>query len=215
MGPEGWRALHEVAAIARRAGLLVIADGKRGDVPVSAQAYAEALLGETSTPWGAIPGLGADAVTANPLLGRDAMQPLIDAAARSGAGVFALVRTTNPGAAELQDQPSEQPLHERIAAIVADAAPQLQGEEGLSGMGAVVGATAPELIGRLRELMPAAIFLVPGVGAQGGRPADLAAAFAAGPAAAIVAASRSIAGAGDPAAAAEQLRAEVWAASGS
>ena len=82
-------------------------------------------------------------------------------------------------------------------------------------MGAVVGATAPELIVRLRELMPAAIFLVPGVGAQGGRPEDLAAAFATGPAAAIVSASRSIAGADDPAAAAEQLRAEVWAASGS
>jgi orotidine-5'-phosphate decarboxylase len=215
LGPEGWRALHEVAAIARRAGLLLIADGKRGDVPISAQAYAEALLGETATPWGPIPGLGADAVTANPLLGRDALQPLVAAAARSGAGVFALVRTTNPGAAELQDQPTAEPLHERLAAIVAEAAPELMGAAGLSGMGAVVGATAPELIGRLRELMPAAIFLIPGVGAQGGRPQDLGAAFAAGPAAAIVAASRSIAGADDPAAAAEQLRAEVWAASAS
>jgi orotidine-5'-phosphate decarboxylase len=210
LGPHGWRALYEVAGMARDAGLLVIADGKRGDVPVSAGAYAQALLGETPTPWGPIPGLGADAVTANPLLGRDALQPLIDAAAQAGAGVFALVRTTNPGAAEIQDEPGSEPLHERLAGIVAAASGDLAGAGGLSGMGAVVGATAPELIGRLRELMPAAIFLIPGVGAQGGKPEDLGAAFGPGAAAALVAASRSIAGAEDPGAAAEQLRTEVW-----
>ena len=84
----------------------MIADGKRGDVPVTAAAYAQALVGETPTPWGPVAGLGADAFTANPLLGRDALEPLVAAAAEAGAGVFALVRTSNPGAADLQDLPA-------------------------------------------------------------------------------------------------------------
>jgi len=197
---------------ARDAGLLVIADGKRGDVPVSAAAYGQALVGETPTPWGAVPGLGADAFTANPLTGEDALDVLVEAAAAAGAGVFALVRTSNPGAADVLDLPApDAPLHERLAGMVAARAGALAGDGGLSGMGAVVGATAPRLLGRLRELMPAAIFLLPGVGAQGGRPSDLGPAFSPGPAAALVAASRSIAGAEDPAEAARALRDEVWA----
>jgi orotidine-5'-phosphate decarboxylase len=212
LGSPGWRALEAVAGDARGAGLLVIADGKRGDVPVTAAAYGQALVGKTETPWGPIEGLGADAFTANPLLGADALEPLIDAAAAAGAGLFALVRTTNPGAAELQDEPAEVPLRERLAAIVDRYADRLAGAAGLSGMGAVVGATAPQLLERLRELMPRAIFLIPGVGAQGGRPRDLRPAFAPGPAAALVSSSRGIASAPDPAAAAEDLRAEVWEA---
>ena len=97
----------------------MIADGKRGDVPVTAAAYAQALVGETPTPWGPVAGLGADAFTANPLLGGDALEPLVAAAEAAGAGVFALVRTSNPGAADLQDLPApERPLHERLAALV-------------------------------------------------------------------------------------------------
>jgi orotidine-5'-phosphate decarboxylase len=199
-----------VAEAARQAGLLVVADGKRGDVPITAAAYAAALVGETRTPWGPVAGLGVDAFTANPLLGEDALEPLIAAAGDAGAGVFVLVRTTNPGAAELQDTPEGKPLHERLAAIVAAAAGRLPGHGALSGAGAVVGATAPELIGRLRELMPRAIFLIPGVGAQGGRPELLGAAFRPGLAAALVPASRGIAADPDPAAAAERLRAAVW-----
>ncbi len=214
LGAPGWAALEAVASAAREAGLLVIADGKRGDVPVTASAYAQALVGETPTPWGPVSGLGADAFTANPLLGADALEPLIEAAATAGAGVFALVRTTNPGAGRLQDEPADSPLHERLAAIVDGAAERLAGRGSLSGMGAVVGATAPGLIGRLRELMPRAIFLMPGVGAQGGEAKDLGPAFGPGPAAGLVPASRSIAGDPDPAAAAERLRSEVWAASG-
>jgi len=151
--------------------------------------------------------------TANPLLGADALEPLVAAAASAGAGVFALVRTSNPGAADLQDLPApEQPLHERLAELVDGLSERLLGESGLSGMGAVVGATAPEHIARLRGLMPRSLFLIPGVGAQGGKPELLGAAFAPGPAAALVAASRGIAAAEDPAAAAETLRAEVWRA---
>ena len=213
LGAPGWAALAEVVEAAAEAGLLVVADGKRGDVPVTAAAYGQALVGETPTPWGAVPGLGVDAFTANPLLGADALEPLVEAAAAAGAGVFALVRTSNPGAADLQDLPApDEPLHERLAALVDGFADRLAGEgaAGLSGMGAVVGATEPEHIARLRELMPRAIFLIPGVGAQGGRPEQLGAAFAAGPASALVPASRSIAGDPDPAAAAERLRAAVW-----
>jgi orotidine-5'-phosphate decarboxylase len=211
LGAPGWAALADVNEAAQEAGLLVIADGKRGDVPVTAAAYAQALVGETPTPWGPVAGLGADAFTVNPLLGADALEPLVAAAASAGAGVFALVRTSNQGAADLQDQPApEQPLHERLAGLVDGLSERLLGEGGLSGMGAVVGATAPEHIARLRSLMPRSIFLIPGVGAQGGRPELLGPAFAPGPGAAVVAASRGISGAEDPAAAAESLRAAVW-----
>lgn len=211
LGAPGWAALAEVCTAAREAELLVVADGKRGDVPVTAAAYAQALVGETPTPWGPVAGLGADAFTTNPLLGADALEPLIAAAESAGAGVFALVRTSNPGAADVQDQPSpERPLHERLAALVDELSERLLGASGLSGMGAVVGATEPEHIARLRSLMPRSIFLIPGVGAQGGRPELLGAAFGPGPAAALVPASRSIAAAEDPAAAAESLRAAVW-----
>lgn len=218
LGESGAAALEVVCGAAREHGLLVLADGKRGDVPVSAEAYGAALVGATETPWGPVAGLGADAFTANPLLGRDSLEPLIDAAEAAGAGVFTLVRTSNPGAADLLDaEVAGAPLHERIAGIVAGLAPRLQGRDqgrGLSGAGAVVGATEPRFIERLRELMPQAVFLLPGVGAQGGEPAALAPAFAAGPASALVTASRSIVGAADPGAAAEGLREAVWGASG-
>ncbi len=211
LGAPGWAALAQVCHAAHEAGLLAIADGKRGDVPVTAAAYAQSLAGETPTPWGAVPGLGADAFTANPLLGLDALEPLVAAAQSAGAGVFALVRTSNPGAADVQDLPApERPLHERLAAMVDGLSERLLGESGLSGMGAVVGATEPEHIARMRELMPRSIFLIPGVGAQGGRPELLGAAFSAGRASALVAASRGIAADSDPAAAAERLRATVW-----
>ncbi|HET9184883.1 MAG TPA: orotidine-5'-phosphate decarboxylase, partial [Solirubrobacterales bacterium] len=211
LGAPGWAALAEACGAAREAGLLVVADGKRGDVPVTASAYAQALVGETATPWGPVPGLGADAFTANPLLGLDALEPLVAGAEDAGAGVFALVRTSNPGAADVQDLPAPTaPLHERLAGLVDELSQRLIGACGLSGMGAVVGATEPQHLARMRELMPRAIFLIPGVGAQGGRPELLGAAFSAGRAAGLVAASRGIAAAPDPAAAAEQLRASVW-----
>lgn len=216
LGAPGWAALGEVCAAARAAGLLVVADGKRGDVPVTAAAYAQALVGETPTPWGPVRGLDADAFTANPLLGLDALEPLVAAAAEAGAGVLALVRTSNPGAADVEDLPApSEPLHERLARIVDGLSGRLLGAGGLSGMGAVVGATEPRHLARLRELMPRSIFLIPGVGAQGGRPELLGAAFAAGRASALVASSRGIAAAPDPAAAAERLRSGVWELGGS
>ena len=99
----------------------MLADGKRGDVPVTAAVYAQALTGSTPSPFGPVPGLGADALTANPLLGGDALAPLVDGARRAGAGVFVLVRTSNPGAADLMDLElaTGEPLWERLAALVA------------------------------------------------------------------------------------------------
>jgi orotidine-5'-phosphate decarboxylase len=173
------------------------------------------MVGATPSPWGEVPGLAADAFTANPMLGRDSLEPLVDAAAAAGSGVFALVRTSNPGAADVQDLVTpDGPVHELLARMVDGFSDALAGESGLSGMGAVVGATAPEHIGRLRSLMPRSIFLIPGVGAQGGRPEDLGAAFEPGRAGALIAASRSIAGADDPAAAADELRSALWEVSG-
>jgi orotidine-5'-phosphate decarboxylase len=210
LGEQGWRALRRVAEHARARGLLVIADGKRGDVPVTAAAYAQALFGETPGPFGAVAGLGADAATANPLLGRDALEPLVEGASRAGAGLFVLVSTSNPGAGEIQDG-----VRDKVAGLVHELGAEHVGESGLSSIGAVAAATRPDLLARLRELMPRAIFLLPGIGAQGGRVEDLGPAFAPHPAAGLVTASRSIVNAheergGDPAtaaaAAAEELR---------
>jgi orotidine-5'-phosphate decarboxylase len=222
LGAPGWRALEETRDTAREHGLLVLADGKRGDVPVTARAYAQALVGSTEGPFGIVEGLGADAFTANPLLGGDAIAPLVDAADAAGAGCFLLVNTSNPGADDLQDlDAGGRPLYERLAQLADVFGSDRLGDCGLSLVGAVCGATRPERLGRLRELMPHAIFLLPGVGAQGGSVDALGPAFAPHPAAGLVAASRSIVGAhaergGDPAlaaaAAAEELRALAWGA---
>jgi orotidine-5'-phosphate decarboxylase len=214
LGASGWEALEAVVAAARAHGLLVIADGKRGDVPVTAAVYAEALFGPGAGTDDVVKPLGADAATLNPLLGRDAVDPLIAAAAASGAGVFLLVRTSNPGAADLFDlETADGPLFEQIARLVDGESERLAGERGLSGVGAVVGATEPRHLARLRELMPRSIFLIPGVGAQGGSAAELGPALGAHPASVLVPVSRSIADAADPAQAAESLRAELWRSS--
>ena len=218
LGADGWEALAATVSHAQAAGLLVIADAKRGDIDVSAAAYAQALVGVTPTPFGDVAGLGADAFTANPLLGADSLAPLVDAARAAGAGIFVLVRTSNPGAADVEDLElaTGETVSERLAMLVAG----LCGAgEGLADFGAVVGATVPEQLARMRELMPRAPFLLPGIGAQGGRVEDLAPAFAAGRAGGLVSASRSIARAHEnsgssPAdaarAEAERLREVAW-----
>jgi orotidine-5'-phosphate decarboxylase len=194
LGAAGWAALSRVTAHARDRGLLVIADGKRGDIDVTAAAYAQAFFGETETPFGTVAGLGADAMTANPLLGVDSLRPLVEAARARGSGVFVLVRTSNPGARDVQELELDdgRDVSARLAGIVAGLGADAVGTGGIADVGAVVGATAPERIEALRELMPHASFLLPGVGAQGGDIKELAAAFAPGPAGGLVSASRSI-----------------------
>jgi orotidine-5'-phosphate decarboxylase len=221
LGTPGWSALEAVAAHAKSRGLLVIADGKRGDIPVSATAYAQALTGFVETPFGRVQGLGADLVTVNPLMGRDAIEPFVAVARESEAGILVLVRTSNAGAAEIEDAKlvSGGTVWERLASLVDELGAPGVGEGGVSDVGAVVAATAPSHLARARELMPNATFLLPGVGTQGGRVEDLAPAFAPGKAGGLPAASRGIVDAhratgGDPAAAAraeaERLRAAAW-----
>jgi orotidine-5'-phosphate decarboxylase len=148
-------------------------------------------------------------------MGGDVIDAFLEVAAPAGAGLFVLVRTSNPGAADLLDRDlGGRPLFEQIAGLVAARGDRLAGESGLSGLGAVVGATEPRHLARIRELLPSSIFLVPGVGAQGGRPAELGAAFGRHPASVLVNASRSIAGAPDPGRAAADLRDELWQVSG-
>lgn len=222
LGAPGWKAAAETARDARDHGLIVIADAKRGDIDVSAAAYAQAFLGETPTPFGLVPGLGADALTVNPLLGVDSLEPFVAAARASGAGLFVLVRTSNPGAADVEERElaAGGDISEVLAGIVSELGRAGVREHGLADIGAVVGATAPQRLARLRELMPSAVFLLPGVGAQGGRVEDLAAAFAPGPAGGLVSASRGIIAAsdrhgGDPAQAAraeaQRLQEIAWA----
>lgn len=225
LGAAGRAALDDVVAHARHHELLVIADAKRGDIDVSARAYAQAFFGSTLTPYGEAAGMEVDALTVNPLLGRDSIAPFVEVARAAGAGLFVLVRTSNPGASDVQEARLQDGalVSERLAELVAAAGSDGVGTAGLSDVGAVVGATAPERLQRLRELMPAAVFLLPGVGAQGGRVEDLAAAFAPGPAGGLVTVSRGLVHAheragGEPAAAAAReaarLRALAWELSG-
>ena len=178
-GADGWAGLAAVCAYARAAGLLVIADAKRGDIPSTARAYAAAFAPL------------ADAVTVNPYLGYDSLEPFL---AHEGLGVFALVKTSNPGSADIQDLrlADGRPLWQHVAGLVDHWGEDLVGETGLSSVGAVVGATFPHEVGEARRLLPRSVLLLPGVGAQGARPEDLAEAFSVGPAGALVSASRSV-----------------------
>ena len=216
LGPPGSLAFAEVCAYARRARLLVIADGKRGDVGSTARAYAAAYLEGDEAP--------ADALTVNPWLGRESIEPYLASARRYGSGIFCLVKTSNAGG-DVQDVTLSdgRPMWQHVAALVADWGADLVGEHGLSAVGAVVGATHPRAVGEARKLMPRAIMLLPGVGAQGGKAGDLARAFTSGPASALATASRSVIYAsresgGDfrvaAGAEAARLRAEIWAVSG-
>jgi orotidine-5'-phosphate decarboxylase len=220
LGADGLRAFEEICDYARSANLLVVADAKRGDIGSTARAYADAYLErreDRPTP--------VDALTVNPYLGSDSIEPFVAACRRSGNGIFCLVKTSNAGSADIQDAALSdgRRVWQHVAELVAEWGQDLVGERGLSSVGAVVGATYPRAIGEARRLMPQAILLLPGVGAQGGTPADVARAFTSGPASALVPVSRSVIYAfrvdgadWRKAAAAEaaRLRGEVWAVSG-
>src|ERR687884_2050187 len=189
LGADGVRAFEEVCAYARSAELLVIADGKRGDVGSTARAYASAYLegGEGRGPF-------ADALTVNPYLGRDAVEPFLAACRRDGGGIFCVLKTSNAGGAEIQDLvlSDGRPLWHEVARLIREWGEGLVGEHGLTSVGAVVGATHPRAIGEARRALPQSVLLLPGVGAQGATAADVARAFASGPASALVNASRSV-----------------------
>jgi orotidine-5'-phosphate decarboxylase len=220
LGSDGMRAFEEVCAYARTAGLIVVADAKRGDIGSTARAYAAAYL----EPRDGQPPL-ADAMTVSPYLGRDSIEPFLAACRREGAGIFCLVKTSNEGVADVQDVvlSDGRPLWHHVATLVAEWGEDLVGDRGLSSVGAVVGATHPDAVGEARRLLPRSVLLLPGIGAQGAGPADVAGAFTSGPASALVAASRSVLYAfrtadddwrSAAAAEAARLKSEVWKASG-
>jgi len=190
-GAPGWAAYEVAVAEARAHGLIVVGDVKRGDIGSTSQAYAEGHLDSSWSP---------DAVTLNAYLGSDAVAPWLAVADRVGAGAFVLVRTSNPSAREVQELAcGTRAVYESVADLVAAWGSERVGASGWSSVGAVVGATAPDALAGLRRRMPHAWFLVPGVGAQGGRAADVAAAFDARGHGAIVSSSRGILYAfGDP-----------------
>ena len=173
LGPPGMTALRDIVRHAAAAGLLVILDGKRNDIGTTAEAYAEGFLGpgETSA-W------GGDALTISPYLGDDSLAPFVNVAERRAAGIFVLVKTSNPGGGQFQDLLCDgRPLYEHVAAHVEQLAVTSAGECGYGAVGAVVGATYPEQLARLRSLLPHAWILVPGYGSQGGTARDVAAGF--------------------------------------
>src|SRR5262245_38128478 len=192
-GPVGMAALRNVLRRARDRGLLTILDGKRNDIASTATAYADAALAGVEFGGVRFPVWEADALTVNPYLGRDAVEPFLQSARRAGAGVFVLVRTSNPGAGQFQDLDcGGRPLYQHVAAAVAGWARENLGRCGLGGAGAVVGATYPAELALLRGLLPEVIFLVPGFGAQGGTAADTAPAFRPDGLGAVVNSSRGI-----------------------
>ena len=221
LGPPGIAAFEEVCDYARSAGLIVLADGKRGDIGSTARAYAAAYLEPKEEGGEPI----ADALTVNPYLGRDSVEPYLAACRRHGRGIFCVVRTSNAGGGEIQDLvlSDGRPLWQHVASLVAEWGTDVVGKRGLSSVGAVIGATHPRAIAEARRLLPQSVLLLPGLGAQGATPADVARAFTSGPASALVAAARSVIYAyrqGEEdwrsAAAAEsaRLRRQVWTVAG-
>ena len=174
-GPEGVQSLARVIRRAREKGLIVICDAKRADIGPTAEAYAAAYLaGEDPE---AAP-FAADAVTVNPYLGTDTLDPFVQLAQKRGAGVYVLVRTSNPGAGAFQDRVSEnRPLYQHVAGVVEDLTASTAAAEDYGCVGAVVGATYPRELRELRTIMPHVPLLLPGFGVQGGTAADVAAAF--------------------------------------
>ena len=177
LGLDGWKLLAEVCAEARNLDLPVILDGKRGDIGSTAAAYARA--------WLTGPHAGS-ALTVNPYLGFETLTPFVETARAEGGAVFVLVQTSNPGHADLQGAGAA----ERVAAELARLAEEEAGE--LSGVGAVVGATHPGALAHFRALLPRSVLLLPGLGAQGARAADLTPAFLPGGVGAVVSASRAV-----------------------
>ncbi len=188
LGPDGMTALADVIRYAQQKGLLVIFDGKRNDIGSTATAYAQGLLGaEGQSPW------GADALTVSPYLGDDSLQPFIEVAQKRSAGLFVLVKTSNPGGRMLQDLVADgRPLYRHVAEYVERKAVETVAACGYGAVGAVVGATYPAQLAELRSAMPHTLFLVPGFGSQGGTARDVAAAFDAHGLGAVVNNSRGI-----------------------
>ena len=191
LGIPGLVSLAQLLVDIKSLGAPVILDAKRGDVAESARAYAEAYLGDGV--------FGADALTVNPYLGTDALEPFIEAARANERGLFILVKTSNPGSGELQNLETRDGslVYDQLAYRLAKRARELNPAGGYSPLGAVVGATYAQDLEGLRDALPQSIFLVPGYGAQGAFAEDVVAAFDEDGFGAVVSASRSLTYLGD------------------
>jgi orotidine-5'-phosphate decarboxylase len=198
-GPAGMACLLKTLRYARSLGLVTILDSKRNDIASTAEAYADAAFAGTRIDDSTLPVWEADALTVNPYLGRDALEPFLRSARRSGRGVFVLVRTSNAGAGLFQDLRCEgKPLYQHVALAVQAWARENLGQCGYGDVGAVIGATHPAELNELRQILPDVLFLLPGFGAQGGKASNVAGAFHSGGRGAIVNSSRGITAAFEP-----------------
>ncbi|MDM4015744.1 orotidine-5'-phosphate decarboxylase [Roseiconus lacunae] len=186
LGPAGMISLGQVVAYAREKDLLVILDGKRNDIGSTATAYADAYLGADS-PW------QSDSLTVSPYLGRDSIEPFVEVCEKRAAGIFVLVKTSNPGGGLLQNRETDgQTVYARVAELVTEINADRLDSHGFGPIGAVVGATYPEELAELRQAMPHSWILIPGFGAQGGAADDVKAGFLDGGLGAVVNSSRHL-----------------------
>ena len=177
-GWPGVKTLAETIAYAKQKGMFVITDGKRNDIGTTMEAYATAHLGKTAVGSQMLTAFGGDALTGNGYLGSDGIRPLLGVRREQDAGIFVLVKTSNPSSGELQDREIDGKSVYRTMGDKCEAwGEELPGKYGYSGVGAVVGATYPEQLSELRAALPHTYFLVPGYGAQGGGAKDVAGAF--------------------------------------
>ncbi|HEX7004553.1 MAG TPA: orotidine-5'-phosphate decarboxylase [Trueperaceae bacterium] len=185
LGIPGLIALAQLLADIKEAGVPVILDAKRGDIGSTSAAYARAYLADGV--------FNADALTVNPYLGFDTLEPFVALASESGRGVLIVLKTSNPGSGDLQDLRLEggELLWEHLSARIARLAQETLDERGYTPLGVVAGATYPEQLARIRAALPQSLLLVPGYGTQGGTAQSVASAFADG-GAAVVSASRSL-----------------------
>ena len=176
LGPQGMMIMADLCRDAIADDMLIILDAKRGDIGSTSTAYGHAMLGHEA-------GFPSDALTVNPFLGIDTLDPFIKVAEATSSGLFVLVRTSNPGSADIQgiEARDGRPVYHHLADLLRPHVEAAEGQYGFSSLGIVAGATYPEEAAELRRLLPSALFLVPGFGAQGGGREDAFAGFVDGP----------------------------------
>lgn len=194
LGLPGMEAFKKTCQYAKEKGMLVITDGKRGDIGSTSQAYSTSYLGQTALGESSFQAFESDFLTVNPYLGTDGIKPFADDCAKFDKGIFVLVKTSNPSSGELQDLKLEngQTVYEKVGSLVEMWGESTRGSYGYSSVSAVVGATYPAQLKELRKQMPHTYFLIPGYGAQGGKPEDIALGFDKNGLGGIVNASRSL-----------------------
>ncbi len=192
-GWQGVKALAETIAYAKSKGMYVITDGQRNDIGTTMEAYAAAHLSTTEIEGSEVEAFGADALTVNGYLGSDGINPLLKICEEKDKSIFVLVKTSNKSSGELQDKITDgKTVYETMGNMCENWGKDLTGKSGYSAVGAVVGATYPEMLGELREKLPHTFFLVPGYGAQGGGANDVKYAFDKNGIGAVINSSRGI-----------------------